>query len=100
MSAVRQLITSTHLNGGELRAQARAKELVSAEGRDAHKAAEVHQVDALKVVQRQLVVEQLRELYQLAVVHRLTGAHLPGRKAQGFASRVYIPWFVRSSDSY
>ena len=65
-----------HLDGGESGAQAGAQELVSAEGGDAHKAAEVHQVDALQVVQRQLVVEQLRELHQLVVVHRLSSAHL------------------------
>ena len=76
MSMERPRNVCAHLDGGQAGAQAGAQELVGAEGRDADEAAQVDQVDPLQVVQRQLVVEQLRELDQLAVVHPLTGAHL------------------------
>ena len=70
------MAANAYLNGRQARAEAGSQELVGAEGRDADEAAQVDEVDALQVVQRQLVVEQLRELDQLAVVHLLAGADL------------------------
>ena len=52
--------------------QAGDQEVVGAEGGDAHKAAEVDQVDPLQIVQGQLVIEQLGKLGDLIVVHMLT----------------------------
>ena len=68
-----------YLDGVEVRSKAGHQEGVRAEGLDAHKAAQVDQVDALQIVQRQLVVEKLRELGQLGVIHRLASPHLSGR---------------------
>ena len=43
---------------------------------DAHKAAQVDQLDALQVVQRQFVIEQLGKACDLIVVHRLACSDL------------------------
>ena len=70
-----------HLDGVEVGSQAGHKEGVGAEGLDAHKAAQIHQVDALQIVQRQLIIEQLRKLGQLRVVHCLPSSHLHPRSS-------------------
>ncbi len=56
--------------------QSSDQEVVSAEGRDAHKFAEVDQVDSLQVVQRELVIEELGKLGDLKVVHMLSRSDL------------------------
>ena len=66
-----------------MRAQARDQERVGAKRLDAHKAAQVDQVDALQVVQRQLVVEQLRKAHDLVLAHHLARAHLAPARASG-----------------
>ena len=65
-----------HLDPGKMCPEATGQEGVSAEGRDSHKAAQVDQLDALQIVQSQLIVEELGKAGDLVVVHRLTSSNL------------------------
>ncbi len=65
-----------HLDSGKVCPEATGQEGVSAKGRDAHKAAQVHQLDALQVVQSQLIIEELSKAGDLVVVHRLASSDL------------------------
>lgn len=59
----------SHLDPGKVCSEATGQEGVSPKRGDAHKAAQVHQLDALQVVQSQLIIEQLCKASDLIVVH-------------------------------
>ncbi len=65
-----------HLDSGKVCSEATGQEGVSAKGRDAHKAAQVDQLNALQVVQSQLIIEELGKAGDLVVVHRLPSSDL------------------------
>ena len=65
-----------HLDSGKVGPEATGQEGVSAKGRDAHKAAQVDQLNALQVVQSQLIIEELGKAGDLVVVHRLPSSDL------------------------
>ena len=52
------------------------QEGISAKRLDANKAAQVDKVDALQVVKRQLIIEELRKLHDLILTHRRASPHL------------------------
>lgn len=65
-----------HLDPGKVCPEATGQKGISTKGRDAHKAAQVDQLDALQVVQCQLVVEELCKAGDLIIVHRLPSSDL------------------------
>lgn len=67
------------------------QEGVSAKGLDANKAAEVDKVDALQIVQRQLIVEELCKLDDVVLTHLCVGKDVcsPNKKTGNDADKIY-----------
>lgn len=59
----------SYLDPGEVCSEPAGQESIGTKRRNAHKAAQIHQLDALQVVQSQLVIEQLCKPGDLIVVH-------------------------------
>ena len=71
-------------------AQPRDQKSVRAKRLDAHEAAEVDQVDAFQVVQRQLIIEQLCKARDLKVADGVACTHLSPNRHHD----IYIPPIV------
>ena len=68
----------SYLDPVQVASQASHQEGISAKWRDAHELAEVDKMDALQVVKRELIVEELGKLGDLKVVHVLARSNLQG----------------------
>ena len=64
------------LDPSQVGSESTGQESVCTKRWDAHKAAQVDQLDALQVVQRQFIIEQLGKACDLIVVHRLACSDL------------------------